>query len=97
MKLQARKFFDASTVPGDLCPISDQLIDLKTGEWRALRPVVRREYCVKCATCWTYCPTQSIREREAWFEANLEICKGCGVCAVECPHGALRMVPEPAE
>ncbi|MHB8765451.1 MAG: 4Fe-4S binding protein [Deferrisomatales bacterium] len=97
MKPQARKFFDASTVPGDLCPISTRPIVLKTGEWRALRPVVRRDDCVKCATCWTYCPTQSMRERAAWFEADLEICKGCGVCAAECPQGAIRMVQEPEE
>jgi Pyruvate/2-oxoacid:ferredoxin oxidoreductase delta subunit len=28
------------------------------------------------------------------FAVNLEYCKGCGICAAECPCGAIDMVPE---
>jgi Pyruvate/2-oxoacid:ferredoxin oxidoreductase delta subunit len=28
------------------------------------------------------------------FEFNLDYCKGCGICAQECPCGAIQMVPE---
>jgi 2-oxoacid:acceptor oxidoreductase delta subunit (pyruvate/2-ketoisovalerate family) len=94
MKRQAKKPFDASTIPGDLCPIATEYVSLKTGDWRARRPVVDREKCVKCGTCWLFCPTQCIRERQRWFEADLEICKGCGICARECPHHAIRMQEE---
>ena len=94
MKPQAKKPFDQSTIPNDLCPIATEYSELNTGDWRAERPVVDRERCVKCATCWTYCPTQCIAERKAWFEANLDICKGCGVCAQECPFGAITMFEE---
>lgn len=94
MKRQARKPFDQSTIPNDLCPIATEHMELNTGDWRSLRPVVNIVKCVKCATCWIYCPTQCIREKESWFEANLEICKGCGVCAQECPHNAITMEEE---
>ena len=94
MRPQAKKPFDQSTIPNDLCPIATEYSVLKTGDWRAERPVVDRDRCVKCATCWLYCPTQCIQEKPAWFEANLEICKGCGICAQECPHHAISMIPE---
>ena len=97
MKRQAKKPFDQSKIPNDLCPIATEYVELKTGDWRAERPVVDREKCVKCATCWLYCPTQCIRERRRWFESNLEICKGCGICARECPQHAINMVEEKEE
>ena len=28
------------------------------------------------------------------FEFNYDFCKGCGLCAAECPCGAIQMVPE---
>jgi len=94
MRHQARKPFDESTIPNDLCPIATEYSVLRTGDWRAERPVVDRDKCVKCATCWLYCPTQCIVEKPTWFDADLEICKGCGVCAQECPHHAIIMVEE---
>jgi len=97
MRKQAKKPFDQSTIPNDLCPIATDFSVLMTGDWRAERPVVLREKCVKCATCWGYCPTQCIVEKEKWFEANLEICKGCGVCARECPNNAIIMIEEQEE
>ena len=97
MKPQARKPFDRSSIPDDLCPIATEHAVLWTGDWRAERPVVDRSRCTQCATCWLYCPTQCIVERAAWFEADLKICKGCGVCARECPHRAVTMIPEEEE
>jgi len=79
---------------GDLCPVATRLSPMLPGDWRALRPVVAREKCVKCAVCWTYCPTQCVVERPAWFDIDLRVCKGCGVCAQECPQRAIAMIPE---
>lgn len=94
MRKQAKKPFDHSKIPNDLCPIATEYSVLITGDWRAERPVVIREKCVKCGTCWAYCPTQCIVEKVKWFEANLEICKGCGICAQECPNNAIIMIEE---
>ena len=94
MKKQAKKAFDQSAIPNDLCPIATELVDIPVGDWRAKRPVVIRARCVQCGTCWAYCPTQCIIDRGKWFEANLRICKGCGICAHECPHHAIIMIEE---
>lgn len=91
---QARPAFDSSTVPGGMCPIATKISTMLPGDWRAERPVVDRDACVMCATCWIFCPVQSIEEKPAWFEANLLTCKGCGICAYECPHRAISMVEE---
>ena len=94
MRKQAKKMFDPSTIPDDLCPIATEFFDMQVGDWRAKRPVVIRTKCTKCGTCWTYCPTQCVVEKDTWFEADLKLCKGCGICAQECPHHAIIMVDE---
>lgn len=94
MKRQSKKPFDASTIPDDLCPIATKQVVIQTGEWRAMRPIVNTERCVKCGTCWVYCPTQCVVPHATHFAAGLTICKGCGVCAAECPHRAITMVEE---
>ena len=92
-KKKERKF-DASSVPEGLCPIATEEFHMDTGSWRAERPIVLRSKCVKCGTCWAYCPVQCIEEKPTWFDANLGFCKGCGICAKECPHGAIIMIEE---
>jgi len=70
-------------------------LNLKTGAWRSMRPVVNFERCIGCGTCWSYCPEGCIRKRDdGKFEADLEYCKGCGICAEECPVKAITMVME---
>ena len=94
MKKRSKKMFNSSKIPDDLCPIATEFFDIPVGDWRAKRPVVLREKCVKCGTCWAFCPTQGIVEKEGWFEPELRICKGCGICAQECPHNAIIMIAE---
>ncbi len=92
----SRPLADMSAIPGDLCPVATRLSPMLAGDWRALRPVVARDRCVKCAICWLSCPVQCIVERTNWFDVNLAACKGCGICAAECPHRAIAMVEEAA-
>lgn len=66
-----------------------------TGSWRMLRPVLNTDKCTNCLICWIFCPDDSIPvNREQRFETDFVYCKGCGICAVECPYGALEMVSE---
>jgi len=66
----------------------------KTGDWRAFRPLVDRGKCVNCLLCWIYCPDSAIIRHEKWVEVNYDYCKGCGICAHECPTKAIEMVEE---
>ena len=66
----------------------------KTGDWRSQTPVIDHDKCLKkdsCLLCWLYCP-DAVITREFPLEINLEYCKGCGICAEECPRKAITMV-----
>lgn len=72
----------------------------KTGTWRTLRPVINLEKCIvakkeahNCHFCWMFCPEATI-SRDIPPEVNYDYCKGCGICAAECPHEAIEMVEE---
>lgn len=75
-----------------------QEVFMKTGAWRYQRPVTDEKKCRSCGTCWLYCPTKSRYEKDGGsFDSNLDFCKGCGICAVECYAQAISLVPEEAE
>lgn len=72
----------------------------RTGQWRVVRPVVDPEKCLPlkkkkktCFICWLVCPDAVIKRGEG-PEIDLVYCKGCGICAEECPAGAIRMEDE---
>ena len=67
---------------------------LNTGDWRTQRPVLDEEKCIHCGTCFLYCPVNSIRKENGTFVISYDYCKGCGICAHECPKDAIDMVPE---
>jgi phenylglyoxylate dehydrogenase delta subunit len=96
VKRQARPLFDLRAIPQGLAPIAAEYSPMLPGDWRSERPVVDREKCVKCAVCWLYCPVQCVVEKPRWFDIDLATCKGCGICARECPHRAIAMVEEAA-
>ncbi len=49
--------------------------------------------CTFCGACDDYCPDVSIRSdrAERLRAVDYEHCKGCGICARECPRGAIVM------
>jgi Pyruvate/2-oxoacid:ferredoxin oxidoreductase delta subunit len=53
--------------------------------------------CNFCARCYDYCPDLAIRMdgEEKRREIDYEHCKGCGICAAECPRGAIAWIKEP--
>ena len=52
--------------------------------------------CFECDNCYGICPDNAViklgpGER---FRFNYDYCKGCGICAEECPCGAIKMTSE---
>lgn len=67
----------------------------KTGLWRTSKPVVNESKCIKCVICWAFCPeTTIIRHNDNSVSIDYEYCKGCGVCANECPTKAIDMIDD---
>ncbi len=52
--------------------------------------------CFECDNCYGVCPDNAVIKLGPGkrFEFNYDFCKGCGLCAAECPCGAINMVPE---
>jgi len=52
--------------------------------------------CFECDNCYGICPDNAVIKLGPGnrFKFNYEYCKGCGLCAQECPCGAIKMVPE---
>jgi len=69
-------------------------LNYKTGDWRAFKPIVDQNKCTNCLLCWIFCPDAAINRLEKFVEVNYDYCKGCGVCANECPVKAITMVEE---
>ena len=69
---------------------------VRTGTWRTFRPIIDTKKCTRCYTCWKFCPDVSIEVREEgeYPRVDYDHCKGCGICANECPAGAIQMVRE---
>jgi NADPH-dependent glutamate synthase beta subunit-like oxidoreductase len=52
--------------------------------------------CFECDNCYGMCPDNAVIKLGPGlrFNVDLDYCKGCGICAAECPCGAIDMVPE---
>ncbi len=52
--------------------------------------------CFECDNCYGVCPDNAITKLgpDKRFEFKYDYCKGCAICATECPCGAIKMVLE---
>lgn len=70
----------------DICPTQAIYRD-KLGVVR-----IRKSDCVGCLSCVGFCPSLSMRYHSSLVEPFK--CVACGICARECPEGALNIVSE---
>jgi Pyruvate/2-oxoacid:ferredoxin oxidoreductase delta subunit len=69
------------------------------GTWNQERVLQEAERCLSCGTCnlclqcVSFCPDASIQldEYKTTVMVDLDHCKGCGICAYECPRGVITM------
>ena len=54
--------------------------------------------CLACDNCYGVCPDNAVIKLDPpgayAYAFDLDFCKGCGLCAQECPCGAIEMQPE---
>jgi len=54
--------------------------------------------CFRCDNCYGVCPDNAVVKLDGppgpRYAIDYDYCKGCGICAAECPCGAIEMVPE---
>jgi len=52
--------------------------------------------CFECDNCYGVCPDNAVLKLGSGmrFEFKYDYCKGCGICASECPCGAIKMEAE---
>jgi pyruvate ferredoxin oxidoreductase gamma subunit len=90
-------------LPLDAAPISTPAIharatslQVRTGLWRTMRPVIDYDRCSKCWwVCSTFCPDGAIDVDEQGLpKINYDTCKGCMICVGQCPPHAIEAIPE---
>jgi len=67
-------------------------VESKTGSWKVFHPEYDKGKCTMCNFCWFYCPEGCIYRKSDRMDFDMTYCKGCGICANECPVDAIKMV-----
>ena len=71
-------------------------VQVKTGLWRTLRPVIDYARCNRCWwVCSTFCPDGAIDvDSDGQPHIDYDHCKGCMVCVAQCPPHAIEAISE---
>lgn len=72
---------------------SGHLVTTNAG-YRTFAPQFDHEKCVRCLLCFVYCPEGAICKDGEELTVDMDYCKGCGICAHECPRKCIEMVRE---
>jgi pyruvate ferredoxin oxidoreductase delta subunit len=89
---------------GGVIPTAGNSDDYNVGGWRSERPSREEVACTQCMLCWIFCPDSAVVLEEGKVVGfDFDHCKGCGICAAECPSNpkvgrkAITMAPEGCE
>jgi len=78
---------------GGIIPEAGNAEEYETGSWRTYKPIFDQEKCIHCLLCWVFCPDSSIIVKDGKVVGiDYDHCKGCGICAHECPPKASAII-----
>ncbi len=87
--------FEEASVSAPVVHAVANSVQVRTGLWRVLRPVIDDNRCHGCWwVCSSLCPDGVIAVEGDRPRVDYEHCKGCMVCVAVCPHHAIEAVPE---
>ena len=88
--------FEAARISAPTIYAAANSIEVRTGLWRTLRPVIDYEHCNRCWwVCSSFCPDGAIDVSEDGTPAiDYDHCKGCMICVAQCPPHAIEAIPE---
>jgi 2-oxoacid:acceptor oxidoreductase delta subunit (pyruvate/2-ketoisovalerate family) len=77
--------------PAGVC--SRASTEFLTGDWKTYTPVRDPAKCTRCLLCTLFCPDGAIhwRPEKGDIDFDFSFCKGCGICANQCPTNAITM------
>lgn len=80
--------------PAGICWKSSK--EYLTGDWKTYRPIRDPDKCTQCMLCVIFCPEGAAqwKEEDKTIKFEYNFCKGCGICANECPTDAIEMKME---
>ncbi len=88
--------FDEARVSAPAIHAAATSIQVRTGLWRTMRPVIELDRCNRCWwVCSSLCPDSAIALNERGEpQIDYDHCKGCLVCVAQCPPHAIVAIPE---
>jgi 2-oxoacid:acceptor oxidoreductase delta subunit (pyruvate/2-ketoisovalerate family) len=74
---------------GIIIPEAGNAVEYDTGSWGTFKPMFHEDRCIQCYICWVVCPDSSVIIKDGNVVGfDYFHCKGCGLCAAECPPKA---------
>lgn len=87
--------FDEARISAPDIRAAANSVEVRTGLWRTMRPVIDYDHCKKCWwVCSTFCPDSAIEIKDDTPVIDYDHCKGCMVCVGVCPPHAIEAIPE---
>ncbi len=88
--------FEAARISAPTIFTTANSVEVHTGLWRTLRPVIDYARCSRCWwVCSTFCPDSAITvDADGRPAIDYDHCKGCMICVAQCPPHAIEAVPE---
>ena len=88
--------FDDARIAAPAIHAAATSVQVNTGLWRTLRPVIDYTLCNQCWwICSSFCPDGAIDvDEQGTPHIDYDHCKGCMICVAQCPPHAIASVPE---